>query len=192
MAVRSLLKFIVLSSLLLVGAASANAQTPLGNLVSQVRTALVIVTTHDERGKALTQGSGFFIAPNRVLTNLRFLNSARDIRITTFSGKTVLVQSVVAKYLDADLAILQLSQPCLDVAPLKVKKISRANGSVVVLDNGKEAEWNVTPAQVEEGWSFEHVATHLQITASLAEANGRGPIVKLKGHVNGTAVSIPD
>jgi S1-C subfamily serine protease len=189
-AVRSLLKFIVLSSLLLVGAAPANAQTPLGNLVSQVRTALVVVNTYDERGKALTQGSGFFIAPNRVLTNLRFLNSARDIRITTFSGKTVLVQSVVAKYLDADLAILQLSQPCLDVAPLRVKKFS-ANRSVVVLDNGKEAEWNVTPARVE-GWSFEHVATHLQITASLAEANGRGPIVKLKGHLNGTAVSVPD
>jgi S1-C subfamily serine protease len=191
-AVKSLLKAIIVSSLLVVGAASVDAQTPLGNLVSQVKSAVVIVSTYAESGKNLTHASGFFIAPDRVLTNLRFIDSAREIRITTFSGKTILVQSVIARYIDADLAILQLSQACLDVIPLKVKKVSQVNGSAVVLDNANEAQWKVTADQVGGGWSFEHLATHLKITASLVETNSGGPVVKLRGHVNGTAVSVPD
>lgn len=192
MAVKSLLKAIIVGLLLFVGAALADAQTPLGNLVSQVKSAVVIVNTYDERGKNLTHASGFFIASDRVLTNLRSIGSAREIRITTFSGKTVLVQSVIAKYLDADLAILQLSQACPDVTPLKVKRIWPANGSSVVLDNSKDAEWKVRPVHVDAGWSFEHLATHLEIAASLADTNSGEPVVKLRGHVNGTAVSVPD
>jgi len=189
--VKSQLKGLILSSLLLLCAASVDAQTQLGDLVSRVKRAVVIVNTYDETGKPLTHASGFFIAPDRVVTNLRFNDSVRDIRINTFSGKTMLVQSFIAKYRDADLAILQLPQACLDVAPLKVKKISQLNGPAVVLDSGKDAEWKVTPAQVDGGWIFEHVASHLAITATLAETSNGGPVVKLRGYVNGTAVSVP-
>ena len=181
----------ILSLLLLVGAASGKAQTPLGNLVSQVRTATVIVNTYDERGKALTEGSGFLISPDRVVTNLRSIDSARLIRINTFSGKTLSVQSIIARYVDADLAILQLSQVCLDVIPLKVKTISQANGSAVVLNNSEDGEWNVRFDQIAAGWSFEHTGTHLQISASIDATNEGGSVVKLKGYVNGTAVAVP-
>ena len=189
MAVRSVLKGIILSSMLVVCAMSVHAQTPLGDLVSQVKRATVVVTSSDKSGKNLGQASGFFIAPDRVLTNVRSIDSARLIRINTFNGKSTLVQGVIAKYVDADVAILQLSEVCLDVVPLKVKTISRAKGSAIVLSNS-EAEWRVTPA-LDGGWSFEHIATHLQIAASLDDTNGGGPIVKLKGHVSGTAVTIP-
>ena len=183
-------KGIIFSLLLLVGAASGNAQTPLGNLVSQVKTAVVIVNTYDERGNALTQFTGFFISPNRILTNVRFIDSARLIRIKTFSGKTISVENVVAKNVDASIAILQLKEACLDVAPLKVKTMSQDKRAGIVLDNSEKTEWRVTPA-FDGGWNFEHIATHLQVTASLTESNGLGAVVNLKGYVNGTAVSVP-
>ena len=189
MAVRSLLKGIILSSMLLVGATSVHAQTPLGDLVSQVTRATVVVTSYDKSGKNLGQASGFFIAPDRVLTNVHSIDSARLIRVNTFNGNTTLVQGVIAKYVDADLAILRLGEVCLDVVPLKVKTISRAKGSAIVLNNS-DAEWIVTPA-LDGGWSFEHIATHLQIAASLAESDSGARVVKLQGHVNGTAVTIP-
>jgi S1-C subfamily serine protease len=185
-----LLKAIVLSLLLLVSGASAYAQTPLANLTSQVKRAVVIVNTYDQNGKLLTQGSGFFIAPDRILTNLRFTDSARDMRINTFTGGTFLVQSVIARYLDADLAVLQLTQACVDVSPLKVKKISLANGSAVDIDNSTQAQWVATSDPLA-GWTFEHLPTHLQITASLTQTNESAPEVKLKGYVNGTATSVP-
>ena len=174
--------------MLVVCATSVHAQTPLGDLVSQVKRATVVVTSYDKNGKNLGQASGFLIAPDRVLTNVRSIDSARLIRINTFNGKATLVQGVIAKYVDADVAILQLSEVFLDVVPLKVKTISRAQGSSIVLNNS-EAEWRVTPA-LDGGWSFEHIATHLQIAATL-DTNGSGPTVKLKGHVNGTAVTVP-
>jgi hypothetical protein len=189
-AVKLLLKGIILSSLLIVGAASVNAQTPLGDLVSEVKRAVVVVTSYDKSGNNLGQASGFFIAPDRVLTNIRSIDSARLMRINTFNGKAKLVQGVIARYVDADVAILQLSEVCLDVVPLKVKTISRAKGSAIVLDNSDEAQWRVTPAS-DGGWSFEHIAMHLQIAASLAESDGGARVVKLQGHVNGTAVAIP-
>jgi len=101
------------------------------------------------------------------------------------------VQSIIARYVDADLAILQLSQVCLDVTPLKVKMISQANGSAVVLDKSEGGEWNVRFDQLAAGWSFEHTGTHLQISASIDATNEGGSVVKLKGHVNGTAVAVP-
>jgi hypothetical protein len=189
-AVKSLLKGIIISSLLLAAAVSAGAQTSLGNLVSQVRTAVVIVNTYDEGGNVLAQSSGFFVAPDLVLTNVRMNNSARLIRINTFSGKTILVQSVVGKAVDSDLTIMKLTQACLDVTPIKVKTISKVKESAIVLNDDEDAEWRVTPA-FDGGWSVEHITTHLQIAASLDNTNGGRPIVKLKGHVNGTPVTVP-
>lgn len=183
------IKGIILGLMLLVGAASVPAQTPLGDLVSQVKRAVVTVNTYDQSGKNLGQASGFFIAPDRVLTNVRSIDSARLIRINTFNGKATLVQGVIAKYVDADLAILQLSEVCLDVVPLKVA-ISRVKESAIVLNNSEKAEWTVTPA-LDGGWNFEHIATHLQIAASLAESDSGARVVKLQGHVNGTALTIP-
>ena len=149
----------------------------------------MIVNSYDERGRSLAEGSGFFISPDRVISNLRSIDSARLIRINTFSGKTIFVQSVVARYVDANIAILQLKKG-VDAVALKVKIISLDKGAGIVLDNSEETEWRVTPA-LDGAWSFEHVATHLQVTAGLTETNGRGAVVKLKGHVNGTAVSVP-
>ena len=184
------IKGIILGLMLLVGAESATAQTPLGDLVSQVKRAIVVVNTYDQSGKNLGQASGFFIAPDRILTNVRSIESARLIRINSFNGKATLVQGVIAKYVDADLAILQLSEVCLDVVPLKGATISRAKESAIVLDNSEKAEWRVTPA-VDGGWSFEHIATHLQIAAILAESDSGARVIKLQGHVNGTALTIP-
>ena len=184
------IKGIILSSLLLVGATSVHAQTPLGDLVSQVKRATVVVTSYDKSGKNLGQASGFFIAPDRVLTNVHSIDSAHLIRVNTFNGKTTLVQGVIANYVDADLAILQLSEVCLDVVSLKVATMSRAKESAIVLNNSEKAEWKVTQA-LDGGWSFEHIATHLQIAASLGESDSGARVVKLQGHVNGTAVTIP-
>jgi len=179
-----------LSSLLLAASVFAGAQTPLGNLVSQVRTAVVIVNSYDEGGNVVAQSSGFFVAPDLVLTNVRMIDSARLIRINTSRGKTILVQSVVGKAIDSDLTIMKLAQACLDVTPIKVKAISQSTESAIVLNDNEKAEWRVTPA-FDGGWSFEHIATHLQIAATLDNTNGGGPLVRLKGHVNGTAVTVP-
>lgn len=46
------------------------AQENLPDLVSRIKPSVVALVTYDEKGHELAQGSGFFTAPNRVITNL--------------------------------------------------------------------------------------------------------------------------
>ena len=185
MAGRSLLRVIILGSLLLFGSASGYAQQPLSNLVSQVNRAVALVSSYNERGHLLTHGSGFFIAPDRIVTKLHLIDSARDIRIKQSSGATISVRAVVARYPEADVAILQLGRPAREVTALQPGKISR-----FIMNGGKEAQWNVTVDPADGDWSFQHIATGLQVMASINLAKNGDPIVKLKAYVNGTASSV--
>jgi S1-C subfamily serine protease len=180
----------------LVGTVSAFAQTPKTQdqtppqeLVSQVKRAVVIVTTYDEHLNALQQGSGFFISPARVVTNFHVIDSAKQIRIKTFNGETVQVHSVLASDKQADLAILQIAALCRDTTTLEVSDISPAEGdSLVVVSNPKGSSWKVTAGQVATTWNFEHLGSRMQITASLKPGSSGGPVVNLQGHVIGIAV----
>src|SRR6185295_19932394 len=88
------------------------------NRVTQLKRAVVIITTYDAQGNALLQGSGFFIDADQVVTSLHVIKDANQIRLETFSGTSATVQSVVATNKETDLALLRLKQPCPDIAIL--------------------------------------------------------------------------
>jgi S1-C subfamily serine protease len=183
------LSFVTVVALVLVSSFSASAQTAPQELVSQVKRAVVIVTTYDQHANALQQGSGFFISADRIVTNFHVIDSARQILIKTFNGETVPVESVVASDTQADLAILQIGAPCHDTTSLQVADISPAEGdSLVVVSNPKGSSWKVTAGQVAATWNFEHLGSRMQITASLKPGSSGGPVVNLQGHVIGIAV----
>lgn len=186
---QSLLKITILGSLLFAGTPSSRAQLPLDNLVSQIQSAVVIVSAYDEQGNTVTQGTGFFISADRIATNLDGIGSARHLRIRTSGNATMMVRAA-ASYPNADLAILQLSQPARDVIPLKVGCISQNGGSRVVLDKSPEAQWNITAEPSDRSWRFEHISTHLHVMATLVQSANDEPAIKLKGHANGTALSV--
>jgi S1-C subfamily serine protease len=158
-------------------------------LISQVKRAVVIVTTYDQHSNALQQGSGFFISPERVVTNFHVVDSAKQIRIKTFKGDTVTVQTVLASDSRADLAILQIASPCHDTTSLQVSDIAPVEGqSLMVVSNPKGSSWKVSAGQVATTWNFEHLGSRMQITASLKPGSSGGPVVNLQGHVIGIAV----
>lgn len=183
---KAVARIILVASLLVVGGVPVRSQETLNDLVMRINRSQAIVTTFKPQGSTLNYSSGFFIAPDRIVTNLHLVDSARDIRIKTFTGRTISVGSVVARYPDADIAILETYEPAQDVIPLHVRKISG-----LVVNERDEAQWDVIAVPSENGWRFEHIATHLQIIASLAQATSGEPTIKLKGYLNGTAVSIP-
>jgi S1-C subfamily serine protease len=176
-------------ALVLISSLSASAQTAPQELVAQVKRAVVIVTTYDQNSNALQQGSGFFISSDRIVTNFHVVDSAKQIRIRTFSDETVPVESIVAADSQADLAILQLGAPCHDTTSLQVADITPAEGdSLVVVSNPKGSTWKVTAGQVAATWNFEHLGSRMQITASLKPGSSGGPVVNLQGYLIGIAV----
>jgi serine protease Do len=166
----------------------ANAQVPPQELVVQVKKAVVIITAHDQQGRTLQQGSGFFIAADRIITNLHVVRSAHDIRIQTFNGSTVDAESIVASDEISDLALLAIKSPSPGTTTLSVEELGALEGeSVMVVSNPRGSDWKVTTGQVGASWNFEHVGTRMQITASLQPGSSGGPVVNLQGHVVGVA-----
>jgi serine protease Do len=183
--IRTLLTLLVLP----VFATATYAQAPPQELVSQVKRAVVIVSALDQNGKAFRQGSGFFIDPNTIVTNLHVIESANRIQIKTFNGLEKTVQSVSSSDAKADLAIMQIDTPVPDTTSLQVTDFTAAEGDgVVVVSHPKGSRWKVTAGRVGATWNFEHLGSRMQITASLAPGSSGGPVVNLQGHLIGIAV----
>ena len=179
----SLLLLVLLSSV------SAGAmQTPAPEVVARVKNAVVLITTYDNHGKPEKQGSGFFLTPQRVVTNLHVVDSASRIRISTFTGREVFVDSVLASDKADDLALLQLDTPCLDVTTLGLEDVEPLAGdSVMVVSNPLGAHWQVTVGEVGLMWYLGDIGERMGITACLLPGSSGGPVLNLQGRVIGVA-----
>lgn len=174
--------------LTILSAVSVAAQTPSTEVVARAKRAVVLITTYDNHGKPQYQGSGFFLTPERVVTNLHVINSAREIRISTFTGRRVFVDSVLATDKADDLALLQLHSPCSDVATLGLEDLEPLAGdSVIVVSNPLGSHWQVTVGEVGAIWDFFDIGKRMQITAGLLPGSSGGPVLNLQGRVIGIA-----
>src|SRR2546423_15394679 len=103
-------------ALLLACAAAAQAQEPqatLPELVRRVKPAVVSIITYDAKGNSLMTGSGFFIRPGQVITNLHVVADAHRVEVKTLDGKGRIYNSPGALAVDeeGDLAILSVDMP---------------------------------------------------------------------------------
>ena len=178
-----------LLSLLIVSSVSVfAAEAPAPELVARVKRAVVLITTYNAQGKPDKQGSGFFLTPDRVVTNLHVIDSASLIRISTFTGRKVLVDSVLATDKASDLALLQLNAPCQDVTTLGLAEVEPRKGEpVIVVSNPLGRRWQVTVGEVGPIWDFFDMGTRLQITAGVLPGSSGGPVLNFQGRVIGIA-----
>src|SRR5215471_755876 len=64
-----------------------SADTGLPELVRRVKPSVVAIATFDEKGQPLVTGSGFFIRPGQVVTNLHVIRGAYRAEIRTLDAK---------------------------------------------------------------------------------------------------------
>jgi S1-C subfamily serine protease len=156
--------------------------------MSLLKRAVVIVRTIDREGKSLLQGSGFFIAADRIVTNLHVINGADVIRIETFDGKTTTVRNVVAVDEADDLALLELEAPKANAAVLQLANSVLEGEAIVVMSHPAGSRWKLTHGQVGPVWKFKGTGKRIQITASIFPGSSGGPVVNQEGDVVGIAV----
>ena len=165
------------------------AHEPSREKIESLKRAVVIVTTYDDRGCPLLQGSGFFITPDRIVTNLHVISHASEIRIKTFAGKTFTIKTVIATDGSADLALMQMDAPCPNATTLQVEDESPLEGeSIILLSNPQGSHWKVTPGRVGRVWQFENIGRRMQITAGVFPGSSGGPVLNRQGNVVGIAV----
>jgi S1-C subfamily serine protease len=171
----------------LFSASPVSARESASNQIAQLKRAVVIVTTYDDHGKPLLQGSGFFINPEEVVTNLHVIKGAGQIRIETFAGTTATVQSVTATDETSDLALLRIGRPCPDSAFLQLAGASFEGESVTLVSNPQGSRWQVTRGTTGMLWKFGGIGARLQISATIAPGSSGGPVVNELGQVIGIA-----
>lgn len=169
-------------------ASLVSAREPSKEKIASFKSAVVVVTTYDDLGKPLRQGSGFFITRDRIVTNFHVVNHATEIRIKTFAGKTFTVQSVIATDESSDLALLQMDAPYANAAMLPVEDESAREGElIIVLGNPRDSHWKVTHGRVGRIWQFESIGRRMQITADIFPGSSGGPVLNQQGQVIGIA-----
>src|SRR4051794_9207775 len=86
---RSFPRLFPLALVLLLTASAIQAQTreSLPALVKRVKPSVVAIATYDSSGEPLMTGSGFFLRPGQVVTNLHVVRGAVRAEIKTLDGK---------------------------------------------------------------------------------------------------------
>ncbi|MBQ5772079.1 MAG: serine protease [Clostridia bacterium] len=140
-------------------------------------------------------GTGFFLREDGyIATNYHVIEDAAEIRVTLFSGQT-LVATKVGHHAAADLAVLHISGRGYPVLPIGNSDALRVGERAVVIGNpaGPDAPWTVTQGIFsyldrtipvsDTNWTANLIM--LQTDAAVNHGNSGGPICNARGEVVG-------
>jgi len=151
---------------------------------------VVLIETKDASGKPLSLGSGFFVTPNIVATNLHVLDGAGTATVKIVSKKGVFnVSGVVGFDAERDLALLKVEG--VSGQPLKLSTVPRKSGErIFAVGNPKGLEGSISEGIVSSSQLRTIGGSRLlQITAPISQGSSGGPVVDLKGEVVGIATA---
>jgi len=175
-------------SLFLFSATSAFSQESLPDLVRRVKPLVVAIATYDEAGEALMTGSGFFVRPGQVVTNLHVIRGAQRCEIKTLDGKGKVcrVAGRLAVGGEGDLALLSVEMPPDRPRASELARALPDEGEqIVVIGNPLKLEGSVTHGIVSAVREVPNVGKIIQITAPTSHGNSGSPVFNMKGQVVG-------
>jgi Tfp pilus assembly protein PilF len=164
------------------------AQQNLPELVRRVKPSVVAIATYDSQGEALMTGSGFFLRPGQVVTNLHVIRGAQRSEIKTLDGKgrVFAVAGVLAVDEEGDLALLSVEMPVDRARSTELARVLPDEGEqIVVIGNPLKLEGSVTDGIVSAVREVPNVGKIIQITAPISHGNSGSPVFNMKGEVVG-------
>jgi Tfp pilus assembly protein PilF len=166
----------------------AFAQETLPELVRRVKPQVVAIATYDSQGEALMTGSGFFVRPGQVVTNLHVIRGAQRCEIKTLDGKGKVfpVAGMLAVDEEGDLALLSVDMPPDRPRAGELARVLPDEGEqIVVIGNPLKLEGSVTDGIVSAVREVPNVGKIIQITAPISHGNSGSPVFNMKGQVVG-------
>jgi tetratricopeptide (TPR) repeat protein len=156
--------------------------------VRRVKPSAVAIETFGAKGEKLSRGSGFFVAPDKIITNRHVIENAQRVEIHLMNGKSFTAKGVLAVDGEADLALLQADFPAQHVVPLIIEKATPQEGeTVVVIGNPFGLEGSVSNGIVSAVREIAGYGKIIQITAPISPGSSGSPVVNLRGQVVGVA-----
>lgn len=182
-------RVVVLSLVLFFSCSLAwSQQATLPELVKRVKPTVVAITTYDAKDEALMTGSGFFVRPGQVVTNLHVVKGCTRAEIKTLDGKGRVypISGALAVDEEGDLALLSIEMPLERVHTVELAKILPDEGEqVFVIGNPLKLEGSVSDGIVSAVREVPNVGRIIQITAPISHGNSGSPVFNLHGEVLG-------
>ena len=175
-------------ALVLLLAATIHAQESLPALVKRVKPAVVAIATYDANGEALMTGSGFFLRPGQVVTNLHVVRGATRAEIKTLDGKGKVfpVTGTLAVDEEGDLALLGVDMPLERARTSELaKELPDEGEQIFVIGNPLKLEGSVSDGIVSAVREVPNSYRIIQITAPISHGNSGSPVFNLHGQVLG-------
>jgi Trypsin-like peptidase domain/TPR repeat/Tetratricopeptide repeat len=160
----------------------------LPELVRRVKPSVVSVITYNARGEVQVTGSGFFVRPDRVVTNLHVVEGATRVEIRTFDGKgkTYAVAGLSGVDEEGDLALLSVPAAAERARSLETNAPVPEEGEhVFVIGNPLRLEGSVSDGIVSAIREVPSLGRIIQITAPISHGNSGSPVFNMRGQVVG-------
>ena len=169
-------------------ASAVALEAKLPDLVRRVKPSVVSVLTYDLKGEPLISGSGFFIRPGEVMTNMHVIKGAHRVEIHTLEGKgrTYPVTGALAIDDEADLALLKVDLPAERSRPLPMTSTLPDEGEqIFVIGNPLRLEGSVSDGIVSAIREVPDLGRIIQVTAPVSHGNSGSPLFNMRGEVIG-------
>jgi tetratricopeptide (TPR) repeat protein len=148
----------------------------------------VAIATYDANGEPLMTGSGFFLRPGQVVTNLHVVRGAVKAEIKTLDGKGKIfpVNGTLAIDEEGDLALLNVDMPLERSRATELASDLPDEGEpIFVIGNPLKLEGSVSDGIVSAVREVPNSYRIIQITAPISHGNSGSPVFNLKGQVLG-------
>src|SRR5688500_18423905 len=183
-------RFIPFALILFLASATSitRAEESLPTLVKRVKPAVVAIATYDASGEALMTGSGFFLRPGQVVTNLHVVRGAARAEIKTLDGKGKVypVTGALAVDEEGDLALLSVDMPLERSRRSELATELPDEGEpIFVIGNPLKLEGSVSDGIVSAVREVPNSYRIIQITAPISHGNSGSPVFNLRGQVIG-------
>jgi tetratricopeptide (TPR) repeat protein len=175
-------------ALVLLLTSAVRAQESLPSLVKRVKPAVVAISTYDANGEAVMTGSGFFLRPGQVITNLHVVRGAVRAEIKTLDGKGKMfpVNGILAIDEEGDLALLSVDMPLERARTSELaSELPDEGEAIFVIGNPLKLEGSVSDGIVSAVREVPNSYRIIQITAPISHGNSGSPVFNLRGQVLG-------
>jgi tetratricopeptide (TPR) repeat protein len=179
---------LLLILLMIASSGTVFSQEYLPELVRRIKPSAVAIETFDSRNATLSRGSGFFVAPDRVITNRHVIDRAARAEIHLQNGRKFPVRGVLAVDGEGDLALLRVEVPREMAIPLPIiMSVPQEGQAIVVVGNPLGLEGSVSNGIVSAVREIAGYGRIIQITAPISPGSSGSPVVNMAGQVIGVA-----
>jgi S1-C subfamily serine protease len=152
--------------------------------------AVVVVVAYDEKGNAISQGSGFIVRRDgAIVTNYHVISKARSIKVKA-GNKIFDVEGLILTDKENDLVILKARAKDMPVVNLGVVGKVNIGESVYVISSPVGLENTISDGLLSGIREIDEKREVLQITAPVSPGSSGGPVFNKNGEAIGVVTML--